>query len=471
MYGDVNVAVDDGSSESFTTGTGVQVKIGISDKVSKTPILIKSSMKTEKVKELLGETPLADACIEAMEWGAEEIYCIPVKAAITGKIGQMEHTGTGGGTVSFSGNPNNVYDVIIEILETGNTNEGTMRHSLDGGETFSQEMTIPLSGELELPNTGIKVQMADAGEGNSFIAGDTYQVKTTAPAMSNEQVLSAAESLANSNIAFEMIHIVGESGRALWSAIGSLADRFLSEYKKPVLFICEARSQADGEKTSEYFSAMEAEQKGIKSIFLQVVCCQIRYMCKDGRIKDINPASIVTGLYCQAKESQSIGEVKSFKLSDSKVLKLLPEGIEDMVAELDSLGYLTLRQYMGKQEYYVTSTPVFSEAGSKYRYAEDVRVLIRLIKEVRNKALEELNVEVDTENMDADIAVIEEELNIPIEDAITDGIISSGSAKIITDGINIHEDEYLNVQVSYVPKGHIREYNITFSVENPYSEG
>lgn len=77
MYGDVNVTVEDGNlGRSSSTGSGVQFKIGISNIESATPILITGSMDAKKIKEKVGNTPLADACIDSVENGAATIYCI-----------------------------------------------------------------------------------------------------------------------------------------------------------------------------------------------------------------------------------------------------------------------------------------------------------------------------------------------------------------------------------------------------------
>lgn len=91
MFGDVNVKVEDGNlGRSSSTGTGTHIKIGISNVESKAPILISGTMNAKKIKEKVGETPLADACIDAVEWGAASIYCIPVKAGTAGTIGVVE---------------------------------------------------------------------------------------------------------------------------------------------------------------------------------------------------------------------------------------------------------------------------------------------------------------------------------------------------------------------------------------------
>lgn len=475
MYGDVNVRVEDGAGtvDTYDSGVGVQVKIGASDVENAEPILITGKMKSSQVKELLGDTPLADACNIAIEWGAGKIYAVPVKASIRGQVAAVTHTGTGSGTVAFSGEPNNAYEIVVKIVEPGNTNEGTYRYSIDGGTSWSLEETIPLSGELELGRTGLKAVFTDAAEASekSFAAGDTYKTVTTAPGIEHVAVLDAVETAIKSNLSFEFIHVVGASGKALWSALGTLAEEAMTVYKKPVMFLCEARAAQLGETAEQWREALETERKGVNSIYLQVAAGMYLYKDAEERETIINPAGILSGLYCRAKESQSIGEVKSFPVSAEKIIKILPEGATEEVEALDAAGYTTLRQYLGKENYYVTSANTFAPSGSNYPYAEDLRVMMRLVKEVRNKTLEQLQREVDPESLEADLAAIQAEINIPLEEAVADKIISSGEVKINAEGAEVLETESLDVSISYTGKRHIREYNIVFSVSNPYAVG
>lgn len=471
MYGDVNVTVEDGSL-GRGTGTGVKthVKIGVSSVVSAAPLLITGIMNAKKIKEKLGETPLADACMDAVEWGASTIYNIPVKAGTAGEISAVEENKRGNGIFAVQGAPNNAYDVIVEVTGSGGCNEGSFHYSIDGGNTFTEDETIPMNGEAALSMTGLTVKFTDAESGGSFHEGDRFFFSTTPPSMNNQSVISAVESLINSSIAFEFVHIVGTSSRALWAALATLAEDFLKKYKRPLFFVCEARTKREEESLDEYVNAMLEERKAINSMYIQVVCSESRYLRMDGRVQNINNAGIVTGLYVQAKESQSIGEVKSFPISEAKMLKLLPEGIEDYIEILDKAQYLTIRQYAGRENYFVTSANMMSPTGSDYAYAEDVRVSNRLVKAVRMAALNELQVEIDPEEIETSLKSIQEQLNIPVEDAVRDKIISTGRVEINAENLNILVDESLDIRITYVPMGYVREMNLTFAVENPYKK-
>ena len=236
------------------------------------------------------------------------------------------------------------------------------------------------------------------------------------------------------------------------------------------MFICEARNAGTSETTAAYVAAALQEAKGVTNYEVQVVDSWAEYVRYDGVAVPVNNAALIAGLYAQAKESQSIGEVGSFSISEGKIKKLLPEGIEDYAEQLDGARYLTLRRYIGIDGYYVANAKMMYPAGSDYKYAEDVRVSNRLVRDVRTAALAKLQIEIDPENIEADLAKLEAYLNTPIETAAkTDKIISSGRLTINRENLNILVDEELTAVVSYVPMGHVRTINLVFQVENPVS--
>ena len=95
---DVTFVVEDGSlGNSGSTGTGVHVKIGASPVETTVPILITGSMKPEQMKEKLGLSPMADACIDSVENRASRIYCVPVRPETVGTNGKLPTAGLGKG--------------------------------------------------------------------------------------------------------------------------------------------------------------------------------------------------------------------------------------------------------------------------------------------------------------------------------------------------------------------------------------
>ncbi len=475
MYSEVNVEVEDGNlGRNSSTATHAQAKIGVSDIESSVPILITNSMKPDDIKAKLGYSPLADACIDAVENGLQTIYAFPIRADVAGTTGEITHSGTGTGTVSVKGEPNNAYDIVVNIMETGNLNEGSFKYSIDGGNNFSDEYTIPLEGKFEMQYTGLTLTFANAADSDgtkSFVSEDAYSFNTTVPTANNAHVLEAVEKLAMYNRAVEVCHIVGVSSKALWAALQGEAEEFLTMYKKPVIFLCEARACRDSETLDEYMAAMEAEKKGISSYFICISLTYGTYMRKDLRIQNINMAGVISGLIGQAKESLSIGCVEEFPVSSAKLLKILPDGIENYNREFDNMKYTIFRQYDGKEDFYVSNGNVMASAGSDFQYVESVRVLNRIVRDVAAKAVDKVQTEIDPGEIESSIKAIEAYFNIAMEDCEKDKIISSGEVTINTEGLNILRDETLDVEAVWIPMGTARVYNIKFAVSNPASSG
>lgn len=469
MYSEINVKVEDGNlGRSSGTASHAQVKIGVSAVESSVPLLISNTMSPADIKEKLGYSPLADACIDAVENGLKTIYAIPLKADVAGTASNVTHSGTGEGTVQVSGEPNNAYDILIEIMESGNTNEGAFRYSIDGGNNFSDEQTIPLNGKFEIAGTGMTLSFADAAEEDwSFIEDDAYSFSTTSPTLSNASVLKAVESLTSFNKTVEICHIVGVSGKTLWAALASTAQDFLNLYKKPLIFLCEARACREDETLDEYMAAMELERKGISSLYICISMTYGVYQRKDLRVQLINMAGVVSGLLGAAKESLSIGCVEEFPVSCAKLQKMLPDGIETYSEQFDAMGYTVFRQYTGRDDFYVANANVMAPAGSDFPYVENVRVLNRIVREISRKASDKIQAEVDPNDLEGSVARIEAHLNIAMEECERDKVISSGEVTIDTENLNILADETMDVSVGWVPMGSVRKFNLTFAVNNP----
>lgn len=473
MWSEINETVEDGNLNlNANDGTGKCFKIGVSPMDAENIIKIKSGTSVAKVKELLGNSPLADSVITSLEFGAPEVYCVPVSASEKGKISDVTHTGTGLGMVGIEGTPQNLYTVYVHILESGAVNEASFRYTTDGGVTYSEEATIPLSKKFEMEGTGLTLtfeENADS-EGVSFVSGDIYGAVTTAPKIGNKELLEKLDMIGRSNLEAEAVHIVGESDKVLWSVLSAEAEEFEKTFHKPIIFVAEARGIKTDETLAEYIKDMVSTQKSLNTRNLCVCAANMLFVLADGRTVEHNGADIICGMMGAARQSQSIGEVKSFSLPESRVVKLLPDGIEEHLRELNDARYTVFRRYNGLNDYYVASANVMSREGSDFRYVEDVRVLNRIIRDVRKQALEELQVEIDPEELEPSLEAIKASLNIAIDNAVDDKVISSGTVDIDTDNFNIMEDEMLGVRVRYVGMRHARGYDITFSVTNPMAK-
>lgn len=459
MISRVEVDVKDGGSgigEQLISG--IHAKIGISQKTADM-VVIRNTMDTDQIRELLGQSPLADACMDSVDGGAQQIYCYPVAATMGGTPSDVVHSGTGKGTVSVSGTGINAYDAVVQIVDGGGTNEATFVLSLDGGENYSEEMTVPLAGSYEIPDTGLTLNFTAESE-NKFVAGDRYTFTVSAPTATNESILSAVERVYKSHAGIEAIHIVGVTNKNLWASLEALAQAQETDAGRPLLIVCEQRAAGNDETAENYLAAIENDCQSAGR-HVAVVQTWARLKGMDGRVRKANMAAYIMGMVALAKESTSIAYVRDFPISENKVRGLVPSGIEDLYEELDAARYIALRRYPGRDAWYVASTNTCAAAGSDFSTIEHARVMYRLVREVYKRATDWLKADFDASEIETAVAPVQADLNIPVEDAIRDKIISSGQAELL-DPERLLTEEKIPVRVSYKPRAYANVVSLTF---------
>lgn len=465
MLRDVNIKVTDGQLSAGTDSVGVHIKIGASPMIGSEPILIKGSYDAKRIKSMLGNCPLADACMDSVENGANIIYCIPALPSKVGVVSAPVKTGTGTGTLVLSGIPNNSFDLVFDITETGGLNKATFTYSLNDGISTSEEITMPLSGTFIIPDTGITVKFAEGGQKDtSFILGDQIKAKATASSLTNSDILNAVGKIKNLNIAAEFVHIVGETSQETWAAVSAEQKALFETQKIAMLFLLEAYKPKEDETAEVYTDSLISARKGINNYDIQVVVARCNYVRMDKTIKNVNMAGIVCGWYASASVQKSIGKTSEFSLSETKGLTLMPPGIEDELERLDYAGFLTFRKYIGLEGLYVTNARVFCPEGSDYKYAEHVRVKNKIIRKIRKEALLQLQSEVDLTDVDGGLQAIGKILEAPLDEMVAAKEISAGRI-IIPAGQDILKTEKVSLKVRFTPKGYAREFEIDLGME------
>ncbi len=463
MLRDVRHTVTDGLlGLSDDLGEGTHIKIGVSPVKSASPITITGSSTTAKIKSRLGFSPLADSVMDSCENGAGKILCIPVKASIAGTCTAKESQSEA--SCSLSGEPYNAFDVRVEITGGGGLNTAVFRYTVDGGYSWSNDLTVPLSGEYEIENTGLKLAFT-VPDDKQFAVGDYFTWTTTASRMTNQDLMGALDQLKYLSADAEFVHIAGETSADLWAAVSVVQKELAEKYHKAWFFILEAYAPDPDEKPEKYVERLEADRKKVQNYDVQAVAARGLYTGLDGRSRETNLAGIVAGFYAKTKVHKSIGETASISIPDTK-LQLRPENMEEYTEELDSLGYLTFRRYDGLSGCYVTNARMMAPDGSDYRYAEDVRVKNKIIRKTRAEALKQLQGDVDLSDVDGDLAAKAQFIQAPLEKMVEAGEISAVQVQV-PSGQDILKTETLELIIRYVPRGTIREIVIHLGVSNP----
>lgn len=463
MLRDVRHEVSDGLlGLSHDQGEGVHIKIGVSPVISAEPITISGSSTVAKIKDKLGLSPLADSVMDSCENGAGKIICIPVSATTNGTCNVTDSKSEG--SCTLSGTPYNAFQVRVELTGKGGLNAAAFRYTIDGGYSWSEDLTVPLSGEYEIEDTGLKLVFA-LEDGKEFAVGDSFLWSTTAPSMTNQDVLKALDKLKYLSTDAEFVHIVGEAQADLWAAVSTVQRELAEKHHKVLFFVLEAYAPDKDEALDAYVSRLENDRRKVQNYDIQVVTARGLYTGMNGLTRETNLAGIVAGFYAKTKVYKSIGETAAISVSDSK-LTLRPEGIEEYIGDLDALGYLTFRQYDGLSGCYVTNARMMGPEGSDYRYAENVRVKNKIIRKTRIEALKQLQSDVDMADIDGDLAAKALFIQAPLEDMVTAGEISSVQVTV-PEGQDILTTETLELVIRYVPRGTIREIVIDLGVNNP----
>ena len=185
----------------------------------------------------------------------------------------------------------------------------------------------------------------------------------------------------------------------------------------------------------------------------------------DGTTRAVNLAGLVSGLYAKAPVQVCIGKTRleaGFGVQRSKLTGLLPAGYNNTIIEfLDNAGYLTFREYDGLDDLYVYHTKMMCPDGSDYRYAEDVRVRNKIIREMRKKGLLLLNDDIDVEDIQNELEARAKFISIPLDRMVEDKEISSYETTVLPGHEEtFFEDETLWLKVRYKSRGYIREIDI-----------
>lgn len=462
---DVKETVLDGQlGFSGTTGDGISIRIGASPIVSDQLIVITGDMTADTIKERLGRSPLADSVMDSVQFGAARVYCLPVTASTAGTIGKVEKEGAGGGTLTADGSPYNAFEVVVKITAQGGLNTAAFAYSIDGGNNYSDELTVPVAGKYELPGTGLTITFASAlEEGDAFQVGDVWSFSTTAPTMTKGDALAAARKVKDFPEEFEWLHVVGESDMDLWEAMGEVRNELFTDHHKPLFVLMEA-AYPTGDLT-DWALGMEKARSKVRNTDVQVCASWGRLVRLDGSTQIVNLAGVASGLYAKAGVAESIGKTRpeaGFGIRKSKLEELLPAGMDDSIIKiLDEAGFLTFRGYAGLEDFFVYHTKVLSPEKSDYRYAEDVRVKNKVIREVRKEALLLLNDDIDMTDFDGEMQTRAKFMAAPLDKMVAAKEISKAEVTIPEGQEETFlETELLRVRILYLSRGYIREIEI-----------
>lgn len=271
-------------------------------------------------------------------------------------------------------------ELVVQIVSSGDRNEGTYRLSTDGGDNFEATRTIPYDGLVKLPGYGVSINFP---EGN-YTVGTTYECRILAPTPSIVDVMSALEvPLANNDV--EFVCIAGPTDSVDWAAAQSKADE-LWNLQRPTYFKMETRLPYDGEDLNDFTAWLQKEKQGIACRFV-TVCPQFgEIVDTTGKSSLRNAAALQAGRIMSIPVQRAAGRVRDGSISQLS----LPEGWDAIQPVLEELGYLTAKKYAGLDGVYWGDSRTLADATSDYRYEEVLRTAFKACRLMRIQALKSM---------------------------------------------------------------------------------
>lgn len=453
----------------------VHLKIGVSSAGTKNQVYAFTDLDT--LASTLGEGPLVEAAALALATtvngkSGKPVLCCRVDPATAATVSAVTPTrvGTSTGTVATTGTSAlDTYDVIILITRTGTLGAGAFKYSMDGGDTYSQEITIPGGGTYSIssPATGVVVVFTAGGGPTYFEAGDKFTFTTTAPAMTTGDLATSWAAILGDPTEWGFAHIVGApvDGAALSTFAAAVATH-VSTAEAASRFIwalIESPDISDGTLQTQlatFASARVAVSAGWGELTSP----------RNGRVMK-RPSAWIEAARCAAiPVHEDPAKVRSGPVSAG----LVSIGRDERKAGgiLDAARYATLRTWLGLSGFYITNVPMMAAAGSDFALVPNRRVMDKACR-IGYRALlqfssQEFRVDPKTGYIDErDAKAIEAE----IEAALNAGVVAEGNASSIKVQVprtdNMLSTKKLRAKLRVVPLAYAKTIDAEIAFSNP----
>ena len=300
---------------------------------------------------------------------------------IRAPIGPVTHTGTGP-DITAAGTVKAAADVQLKIISGGGRNVGTYRLTVDGGDAWGLEKTIPVDGLISVGTTGVTITVPDTPD---MVAGDVYSFELLPPVPSISAVMSALEQPL-SLYDVEYVYVVGRSDSADWASMGAKADELWNAHR-PTFFLAETRLPWDNEDLNDWTAAMIAEQQDYAHRFVSVCAAFGEVSDTTGKRITRNWAGLMAGRILAIPVMRATGRVRDAGISQGT----LPDDFTDaMQQQLESNKYATAKHYAGLSSAYWGDARTMADATSDYQYIEVVRTVFKAVRKARIAALKSM---------------------------------------------------------------------------------
>lgn len=188
----------------------VHVKVGVCS--SGAAASLAGYSDTSVLVTALGVGPLVDCTAGALVTPTQgkagrPVYCQRIVPAATGAQSAVTATrvASSTGVVATTGTALDSGQCKVKITRAGTRNTGAFQLSLDNGNTYAPEVTIPTAGTYAPTGTGFSITF-DAG---TYEVGDIFSFTATEPAFTSTELGTALDALLANPLEWSFLHVVG----------------------------------------------------------------------------------------------------------------------------------------------------------------------------------------------------------------------------------------------------------------------
>jgi hypothetical protein len=439
--------------------------IGISSKgVANTVYVIADK---DDVREKLGTGPLAESCAKKVARGVRPVYAIGLGIATQGAAGTVTKVGTGTSPLTVSGNSVDAFEFIVEITRAGANlaaNTAAFRYSTDGGDTYSPEIAVPISGAVTnaVADTGLTLTF---GAG-TFVVGDKYTFSASAPVGDTTTLAAALDAaLAANTFDVEGVHVVAALNATAAAVLITKINTARAAYKF-WYGAGETRIRNSGESTDAWETALLTDYANTTHQWTVIGAGEAEVLSKlTAKIERRNPMTEMLTHALGGAVSQSPGEVLRGEVPG--VVKLHHD---EFGRDRLSTKFMTMRTFDGYPGFYNTDGRTLAAPTSDYQFFEAVRVINKVARAARNVAIKYVNARfrVDAAGLldGRDLGALVADFNTPLDAIVAAGDLSSYTV-VIDPSQNILATKLIEVSVDCVPVGITRIVQVKLGYINP----
>lgn len=323
--------------------------------------------------DTLAQGPLAEDVCYHLAIAGGPVYAMRLTGSTAGAAGAVTKTAvsTSTGTVTVAGAAFDAYVVRVEIRGTGALGVALFRYSLDGGNTYSPNITVPSGGTYAIASTNLTLTFVPGGGPIIFENGDLHTFTCTAPGFSTTDLANGITALKASNIEIAAIILSGKfvasTTAATMAAAMSVHAAALFNMYRPIRYMLDAGS--DDAATTKTSFASYSDARGATG-FQSDTCTSAKPIVGWGTV----PCSVVRQM--AGRCAASLISTDPAWVAAGALQGVTAITHDEFRSELmDQAKFSTLRTVQGLSGFFITNVRLMSIAGSDYEFWQHGRVM------------------------------------------------------------------------------------------------